>query len=500
MKHIRTVVALALTFLLLSGCGAVPSAARSPGAAPPVAAHEKVTVNLGPSYEDCTDLLAHANGIVSDAGYNLSFGVSPLSGSYSEKQLNDYVDSLADLLQSQNSVAVVNEAVLKKLRAKGALGDIVPLAQRSAPDYSAACAAMVGDESDCLPASEAAYGTATRPAVIVRSDLWQRYGKKIQTASDYEDFLRWMKREEPDLIPGHIPTVEYLYAYNTVPLYDLFLPEYGYLPVDQFFIGGSSLCVKPGDTAHLLQTESLPEMAMIADRLKQWKTDGLVTITNAGSPSADPAGYASFLVNTADYIDNRLATNTPNRTDLVFDASGYTISILYPDLLPNMRPVGPTHYIVCGKGRDPAEFLRFLEDLNADADLYKSLLLGVEGEDYQVRSNGQIAALTTHGAYTRWSMLLSLHNDKFDRGITLAGVPENFNEALDALQEKQDANLDRYKKVLSELPDADYTEAQGTLMQRANACIAFLRSWDVSALPNWPSAKAFISLAEKEGQ
>ncbi len=493
---------LSLCMLLFAGCVPASSTPPEQASAPPEAAQrESVQVLLGVTFQDDTARLAHLNELVSKAGYDLTFENYRFPGSYSDAAMDAYEDGLAEKLTSNNSVAIVTEGVRDDLRARNALGDIATATQLTTPAYWDRSLSLADGESDCLPASLATYAPSSRVGVLVPADIAERYGKAIRTATDYEEFLRWAKANVPNKTPGRIPTIEYLYVYNTLPILDLFLPEFGYLPVDSLFMGGCSLCVDLKDTSKLLQTEQLPIIDEVVTRTKKWSEDGLVDLTDEHSTNVDLSSYASLLVNTSDFTSTSLAESYPKRNDLHFDASGYVLNVLYPDLLPNRSQKGPTHYVVCGPSANPAEFLRFLGDMNDDQELYDTVRLGDKGEDYTVGSDGTIAPADSALGYMLWSMLQRLRNPEREANWTLAGRPGNWTEEMGNLREVEDPNLTHYLGLLDELARDNPTSYEAivlSLQQRSQQFLVFLRSQSPDALTNWVSAQPLIDLAEQK--
>jgi hypothetical protein len=328
-----------------------------------------------------------------DLGFNIFFEHTIM-----EKNVNDLITYMSDnignnaayIVGLENRYAPYAPTDLSNYdRLRGMeplLGDFYDIGMEFAPGYMTNPLIPIynkPDTLDMIPVSR--WEMMPRiPAVLVREDIANHYGRDINTASDYIALLKWIRQHYPDSHPGAVCFEHY---FRTPIPFDLFLPENGYWnPQRPDFL----LYELGSNEVH--RTFSLPEgHAALTDfeELIDSRLLRLVSQFGYDNMFLSYAGFPTVLM----YADSFHPSNNILQTwRLVsnFDASEYRMHLLYDGLLPALHwPDG--HYMntrvaVGGQSTNMTDLFRFLQWLD-DKENYMRLFYGIENVDYTMSGN-----------------------------------------------------------------------------------------------------------------
>ncbi|MCL2462695.1 MAG: hypothetical protein FWF44_08530 [Defluviitaleaceae bacterium] len=370
----RNAAAFAMCAVLFAGCAAkAPEAAPTPSPVPTDAA--PLTVYVPAGQYGVADL-PYTNQLVQGAGFNLEFKTYIL-GSY-DAFLTQYDDN--------PGVYVTTPDIASQLVSAGETGDFYQQAATYAPLYLD-MPIVAGDNSPgslvWMPTSD--MRGPNRPAVMVRNDIAQAYGKDIRTADDYKALLQWIQQNYPAESPSVATFLPYdeqsgmNWGYMAL---NLFLPENGYASLNMMLAetGGPATMLWQDGGGKVQPFYDIDASADALLELMDWKNQGLIDIRVQQFEATDGTLYPTVLFSYGD----------ENSTH-VLDRTQYTLYI-FPQ--PGQDDATLNYMAAAKPGEDIGEYLRFMDWLG-DFNNFRLFKYGVEGTDYTLDQNGFIKQTLT---------------------------------------------------------------------------------------------------------
>ena len=213
---------------------------------------------------------------------------------------------------------------------------------------------------------------SSRPAVLIRNDIYASFGLEIRSGSDFEELLFWLYNRDPDTVPG---VAAPLFADMTTwsicggfTALNLFMPEMGYTSLAGMFNLGhftvrNHLWIYDNNVLAFYDTNSSIEAFT---RFSMWHQNGLIDFVNDFEDEG-LTRYPTILINML-FLDWGM---------LGFDTTQYTINIFPEPAVYISRKI----VAFAAPDVDAREFLRFMEWLD-DIDNYTYFLFGIEDVDF----------------------------------------------------------------------------------------------------------------------
>ncbi|MCK5128942.1 MAG: extracellular solute-binding protein [Clostridiales bacterium] len=207
-----------------------------------------------------------------------------------------------------------------------------------------------------------------RYIVSVTKEISDEYQKDINTLDDYDDFLEWVAKTNPDLTPGIIDL-------NTV--IDASIKGAGYKDdVSTFYkrIENNHLISKP--------IEEIPEFHKAYEMLQRWdEEEHYFSIF-------DEVGYAWYNAMREGRLASTIAPYEYMRASAVFARDNYRFvnHVLYKDT-GMIRSKNTTGFAFCENGDAMIEAMQFLEWTHESQDNYDLIQYGVQDRHYALIDN-----------------------------------------------------------------------------------------------------------------
>jgi len=267
-------------------------------------------------------------------------------------------------------------------------------------------------------------------SVLIKNELNDLYGKKIKTGTDYEELLKWLKKHDPDTVPGAA------ILNSSRVQFQLYFPEMGYwLPRDDVQVA----CPITENT--VVPISSLSETRLAFERLSALFNNGYIetwgmaggVYKNTVRVEPDLSKYNTFLVN-ADIFMN-LDSSAANYSGVSgFNFADYTMHVLYNEVYPEVGVINElgfmNYHAVAGDNADISEFLRLLQWLD-NKDNYRRLYYGVEGVDY-VLTDDRVELLDAGKGWAGVRIILSDYFKRKEFEPTPATAPANYREEIES--------------------------------------------------------------------
>ncbi len=411
-------IALSVTFLLLlTSCSKDEKPIAVERQTDPV----KVVITGFSMGDYNPDYINKLNELLKQNNYSVTVETFPNTPTYDElfSKLKDYYNDDYAIITNMSYRSVVEGAPLQDL---SKYADI-------APSYFS--------EVEVLDNTVVPFGlgkdTILPPhlGVLVRNELYDEYGGSITTATEYDQFLQWVESEKPQYVPALFPP-----PYNdnfgfTAVIYNLLLPEMGYLPLDRYLFEGAGICMDLS-SGEFIPIEKLPVLDEFIEKAKYWNKYQAFRLLTDDYSDITSTNDAASIVQTSNFYLGDKFTSPPS--SLLYDSNDFTLCILYPDKLPE-RKFGPYRRGIYAKeGVDLSEFFYLLEELQTNIDLFTNIYFGEEGVDYQIVNNKlELLETDLHDAEYFFGFTTYFHNNTFYEQLIGGGTIQQ-KEALDAIR------------------------------------------------------------------
>ena len=242
-----------------------------------------------------------------------------------------------------------------------------------------------------------------RMFVVARKDLLERYGiSEIKTFDDYEAFLKTIKVNEKNIIPGGINR----------RTGDLFAEAFGYFVLD--YQSDDYIVYKWDDPdLRLVPWEETEGFKYAYDALKRWTTNGYLSENDKVRPE-----QAMFNGQIASFIESW--NNVQTAVQSISGKYQVTVFPLYIDRVSRKTPITGDSIIFNKKAKNPERALKFLDWVQSSQENYDLLMYGIEGIHYTADNNN----LVSKGPpYYKWMGSKAFANMDYNRldYITLSG-------------------------------------------------------------------------------
>lgn len=319
-------------------------------------------------------------------------------------------------------------STLKTMANDGDLKDLTDIFPKCAPDcYNA----LTGEELKSASVNGKIYmvprfyHSAQIMSALVRDDLMQKYKiPDIKNYVDYEKYLKAVKENEKGIIPmvinGNAIGLSSIRKDTTI---DLFAQTNGYVILDS----RDGLVYKWDDPKmKIMAWEQTPGFIEGINRINSWGNKGYLLrempILALDNTSAASDKFASILSYYGDEVSYNVALKGKG---VSWSYKAYPLTSDYP------ASMGST---VCGiaipaTSNNAERVLMFMNWLESDQENYDSLMYGIKGTTYNLKSND----IVDPTACLNWAWRAPFLNEKLERGNP-AISKETLNNYIDTVK------------------------------------------------------------------
>ncbi|HPU42135.1 MAG TPA: extracellular solute-binding protein, partial [Acetivibrio clariflavus] len=201
--------------------------------------------------------------------------------------------------------------------------------------------------------------------IVARKDLVDKYANGgFETLEDYGDFLKSVKENEPDLIPG---------AVYSRTFFDAYMKGNGYYNYQTVIFSNWE-----GEEKNLYLLEDTEEFSKAYSLLENWRKNGYAPKNpySYDKSSFISKGLLASLLTNSDEVHNR-------GIDEGLNDYGYRMYPLYLDkthvIMPKSKSVA-----VAKNSKNPERVLMFIEWLHKSQENYDLFRFGVNGRNYSL--------------------------------------------------------------------------------------------------------------------
>jgi putative aldouronate transport system substrate-binding protein len=377
-----------------------------------------------------------------------------------------------------------------RLAREGKLKDITQLFPSSAPSlYSMYTAeelkyATVDGKLYAVPSL---YTQASCTYLTADDSLLKKYHiSDINDYNDYEAYLKIIKENEPDLIPGTIA--------NRVNTLALFARASGYVIADE----ANRLVYKWDDPEmKLMAWEKTSEFYDTIAYIIDWYDKGYIAF------EPDQTKVTSFI-----YEGILVPPSSEAQSMITLDSSGRIKELnpmrafhLYPEKhVQRDSPMGSFYsngsFVFPAASQNADRALRFLEWVQQSRENYLLMTCGIENQDYVLLTQGYPALPKdmefANRTFMYWDGYWAFRNDKYEYGYTSAIKSDTFETPLEFLEKNS-----KYPPHGTFYPD--YGTLQQTAIDRQNAYSEFEFKLTKGQIQDMTEVDAFINKLDSLG-
>jgi len=225
---------------------------------------------------------------------------------------------------------------------------------------------------------------------VVRGDFMDKAGvEKIENLDDVEKYLTWVAENEKDIIPYNVNTAE---AYV--------LPS-AFVTNEGWAAAGGTNSVAPVQLSEVPGTENYlqlfnvieqPEIKEFSERMKRWREKGFWSKSAMSNKTRSPENFKGGRSATARYtLDEyvKLKEDFSKDERKSWDIRAYYTFSKHPIVYSRM--IGAV--AISSASTNKENTLRMLDFLLSDAETYRLLNYGIEGENYTLPDGEHISRL-----------------------------------------------------------------------------------------------------------
>lgn len=346
-------------------------------------------------------------------------------------------DEIFDAFQCTSNVVSTSPVVnFSSMAHKGQLKDITQLLPRYAPGIYKACAnelpsATVNGKIVAVPSR---YPIAYNSYAIVREDLVKKYNiPPIKTLNDYETYLKTIKDNEKNLVPGRI-SMSSLLSLNGA---------YGYVIAD---LNNVLLYSWKDPQMKLIPWEQTPEFNEVVKYITAWKAKDYL-IRTAGKDTVDyltSQKISSYLFAAQDLTPSGTLDSSINELNGIIKRANPNAELraygLYPEVVrQRLSPLGdyflPGSIAFNARSSNTERALMFLNWIQQSQENYDLFMYGVKDEHYTLKGEQYSppeGVTMVRSPYLNWQGRVAFKNIEYERmpSNAASGEKERYAELM----------------------------------------------------------------------
>lgn len=328
-------------------------------------------------------------------------------------KLSDYIQKIKAINESGDNVDAFicgkpdSELDFTQMARKGELKDITDLIKNYAPNLykkypqEELDAAMVDGKLVAIPSL---FPLASSNCIVAREDyLLKYYIPDIKTYDDYSNYLKVVKDNEKNVIPGSI----------SLNMIELFARPLGYIILDP----NQWLVYRQDDPGmRICAWEQTPAYKSAVNYIVSWYKNGYMALDN--QDVLDPAKVSSCcLFGGMKYYEKGMTFNNP-------DGINQRIFLLNPDKKvyrsdPIGEILGNGALVFSAGSKNVERALMFLDWVQQSQENYDLFMYGIEGKNYKLLSDGMIRFVDGENyntsSYVYWPGYTTFKNIEYER-------------------------------------------------------------------------------------
>ena len=380
----------------------------------------------------------------------------------------EYFSYLSSALYKDNTLAFVPGYKKDILPAYVNLADLSSQIETSAPSYygyASRNAIIYANNQGTIVSSLSSIDNLS--TVFVLNVIAGEYTDNLDSSQDYLTFINWAQKRNKSLRPSVIMTFQDDLTATSNILYDIFLPQQGFVPLGGYFEQTYSLCVDAKKPQSVYDTSAMGFYEDMLENIETYANYSKIVVKHENAGKKNFSEYSSVIMPLEDM------SYYASIADYNFYPLNYTMEILNPDM--QLNPTYKNTYIAAAENTNQSESLRLLNWIYSDVSNYLSVKYGEVGVDYAFDQNNYLYLTEAGNQYVQSSPIANMINN-LEFESTLNAVPANYLEEINSIQYVKNDNLARqyenYQRLIT--VDSYIYDAQNRLIRRWESSVRTL--------------------------
>ena len=389
--------------------------------------------------------IAYLETLFTENGFDVKFDVEYYSLE-SPTCYEEYFSYLSQSLSKKNTIAFVPGNKIYLLSSYVTLQDLSKQTEENAPAYYdyAKRNKIIENSNDNMLISYLSDFDNLSVALIVNS-IRAEYDSPLVSSNDYLKFIDWAKKRNDSLVPSAVLTFHDDLAARSNVLYDMFLPQQGYIPLGSYLGTPYSICVDAKKPENIYDTSALSFYEDMLEDIESTANAFKIVIKhenhykknfNNYSSVVMPFGDIQFYANIADYN---------------FYPQNYSMEIINSDML--LQPTHDNVYIAASEGTDVASAMSLISWIYSDLGNYMSVKYGEAGVNYFFDDYNFISITDDGKNYMDNNPISNMINN-LEFEFTINNMPINYLDEINSIEYVKDDNFakqyDNYQSLITE--------------------------------------------------
>ncbi len=377
---------------------------------------------------------------------------------------DEYFTYLSQNLYNDNTLAFVSGYKIDILSSYVTLADLNKEIEATAPAYYAYTQrnAIITNSNDSYIITSLS-GLDNVTAVLVLNTIKSEYNKPIETSEDYLSFINWAQKRNESLRPSVILTFHDDITARSNILYDLFLPQQGYIPLGSYLGRTYSLCVDAKKPNKVYDMSTLSFYDSMLENIEIMANYSKIAVKHENSARKNFSEYSSVVMPVADI------SFYSGISDYNFYPANYTMEILNAETF--MERTYENTYLAAAQNTNQSEALRLLNWIHEDINNYIAVKYGESGIDYSINEYGHLVLSEAGQIFADNNPVTDMINN-IEFEASFSNVPSNYLSEINTIKYVKNDVLDNmYENYQTLITTNDYI---------FDATNRFNRRWEVS--------------------
>ena len=338
----------------------------------------------------------------------------------------EYFTYLSQNLSKDDTIAFVSGYKMDLLSGYVNIADLSQRIETSAPNYYQYVQRnpiVSQSNNTAITTSISDFDRVT--GVLIPNNIASEYSKSLEKSEEYLKFINWAQDRNESLRSSVILTFHDDITSRSNILYDMFLPQQGFIPLGNYFDKTYSLCVDAKKPEKIYDTAKLSFFDDMLENIELSANYSKIVVKHENNAKKDFSEYSSVVMPLEDM------SYYSSIADYNFYPPNYTVEILNPDMI--LERTNENTYVVAADGTQQAGALKLLDWIYSDINNYIVVKYGKAGINYSFDDNEHISLTDAGQQYVDNSPLSSVIKD-IEFEASLNSVPSNYLEEINSIE------------------------------------------------------------------
>jgi len=260
---------------------------------------------------------------------------------------------------------------------------------------------------------------------LISNNIRSSYDKSIEKSQEYLSFVTWTQKQNESMRPSVILTFHDDITTTSNILYDIFLPQLGYIPLGNYLGETYSLCVEAKKPEKVYDTTKFSFFDDMLETIELTANYSQIVVKHENNNKKNFSEYSSVVMPLGDI------SYYGNISDYNFYPPNYTMEILNPSMFLERKHENT--YLAASEDTNQSEALQLLDWIYSDINNYIVVKYGEAGINYSFNENNYIFLTDTGKQYTSTSPISSMINN-LEFEATLNSLPSNYLSEVNSIE------------------------------------------------------------------